>query len=102
MPDGRTRCALIDAGMQLELDVAHESGLEEALGGREATRATLEAAWAPLQAQALALDSSSATTRVAEADHRKFQISARACSAPSWSSVLRRRRGHEEIPAGRP
>ena len=46
--------------MQLELDVAHESGLEEALGGRVATEAALGArAVAPLQAQALAFDSSS-------------------------------------------
>jgi hypothetical protein len=57
--EAERNAALVDAGMQLELEVAKESGLEEALGGREATRAALEAAWAPLQAQAMAFDSSS-------------------------------------------
>ena len=58
MPPAERDTALIDAGMQLELDVAKESGLERALGGREATQAALEAAWAPVQAQALAINSS--------------------------------------------
>lgn len=61
MPPTERDTVLIEAGMQLELDVAHESGLEEALGGREATQAALEAAWAPVQEQALALDSSEIT-----------------------------------------
>lgn len=61
MPPTERDTALIEAGMQLELDVAEESGLADALGGRETTQAALEAAWAPVQAQALALDSSTIT-----------------------------------------
>ncbi|HSB87057.1 MAG TPA: hypothetical protein VLD86_12140, partial [Ilumatobacteraceae bacterium] len=50
---------LFDAGMELELAVAHESGLEEALGGADATRAALGAAWIPVLTQAQAIDTAS-------------------------------------------
>ncbi len=40
--------ALATAGMELELLVAEQSGLQEALGGREQTQAALVAAWNPL------------------------------------------------------
>ena len=59
MPDAERDAALFDAGMQLELDVAHESGLEAALGGREQAQAALEAAWAPVLGQAQTIDGSS-------------------------------------------
>ncbi|HEX4983000.1 MAG TPA: hypothetical protein VFV63_14935 [Ilumatobacteraceae bacterium] len=56
MGEDDREAALLAAGMELELDVAKASGLEAALGGREATRAALGAAWAPLVEQARAID----------------------------------------------
>jgi len=58
MPPADRDAALFDAGMALELDVAKASGLEEALGGREATETALGAAWAPVVGQAAAVDAS--------------------------------------------
>ena len=45
-PDER-EAMLARAGAELELDVAEQSGLAEALGGRDAARAALAQAWAP-------------------------------------------------------
>ena len=47
--------ALVDAGLEMELAVAKESGLEAALGGPDGTRAALVSAWAPIVAQAAAV-----------------------------------------------
>ena len=101
MPEAERNTALTDAGMQLELDVAKESGLQDALGGREATQAALEAAWAPVQAQAMAFDSSSvqlglrrrtAGPSIAEGLFGAYMVVALGASAGVT----------EEIPAGPP
>jgi hypothetical protein len=47
--------ALVDAGLELELAVAKESGLEAELGGPDGARAALVSAWAPIVAQAAAV-----------------------------------------------
>lgn len=48
MDDGDRNAVLAAMGAELELDVAELSGLAEALGGRDAARAALVAAWAPV------------------------------------------------------
>ena len=94
--------ALIAAGMQLELDVAKESGLEDALGGREATRAALEAAWAPVQAQAMALDSSSMQLGLRRRTTSVPDIGEGLFGAYMAVALLASAGVTEEIPAGPP
>jgi hypothetical protein len=100
-PEDRN-AALIDAGMQLELDVAKESGLEDALGGREATKAALEAAWAPVQAQALALDSSTMTLGLRRRTAAVPDIGEGMFGAYMTIALLADAGVTEEIPAGPP
>ncbi len=50
--------AAAEAGLELELAVAKESGLEAELGGPDATRDALVSAWAPLVEQAVAVKGS--------------------------------------------
>ncbi len=62
--------AAAEAGLELELAVAKESGLEAELGGPDATRDALISAWAPLVEQAVAVRGSNVPSgfrRVAQA-----------------------------------
>jgi hypothetical protein len=102
MTQPEREAALVDAGMELELDAAHESGLEEALGGREATKAALEAAWAPVQGQALALNSSSLTLGLRRRTTAGPEIGEGMFGGYMTIALLSESGVTEEIPAGPP
>ncbi len=55
MGEAERDAAAAEAGLELELAVAKESGLEAELGGPDATRDALVSAWAPLVEQAVAV-----------------------------------------------